>query len=124
MVVERDCPRNGNVWRCWVATATENPVSLPKFVRALCLPAKHRYPARSSPAIGCQATTNSAGIVLSDRSFGERSFGYSTPGLLVKRAAPISSSQPPHQVIGSSAAECEAALDHDCRRRTASGAFD
>src|SRR6476620_10934498 len=84
MVVGRDCPRNGNVWRCWAATATGNPVSLPKFVRALCLPAKHPYPARSSPAIGCQAMTNSAGIVPSDRSFGELLFGFSTPGLLIE----------------------------------------
>jgi len=34
---------------------------------------------------GCQATTNSAGIVLSDRSIAERLFGFSTPGLLMKR---------------------------------------
>jgi hypothetical protein len=39
---------------------------------------------------GCQATTNSAGIVLSDRSIAERLFGFSTPGLLMKGAAPRS----------------------------------
>jgi hypothetical protein len=55
--------------------------------RALCLPAKHPYPARSSPAIGRQATTNLAGIVLSDRSFAERLFGFSPPGLLKKRGS-------------------------------------
>jgi hypothetical protein len=55
--------------------------------RTLCLPAKHPYSAQSSLAIGCQATTNSAGIVLGDRSFAERSFGFSTPGLLMKRGS-------------------------------------
>src|SRR5437762_9323882 len=54
-------------------------------VRCACR--QNPYPARSSPAIGCQATTNSAGIVLSDRSFAERLFGFSTPGLLMKRGS-------------------------------------
>src|SRR5712671_6311849 len=52
--------------------------------RALCLPAKHPYPARSSPA-GVKPRRTRQEIVLSDRSIAERLFGFSTPGLLMKR---------------------------------------
>ena len=37
---------------------------------------------------GCELATNSADVVLSDRSFGERLFGLPYARLLMKRAAP------------------------------------